>query len=210
MTPPTNRTTSDVFVSLAYAAVPLALALVIGYSIGSLVAGDLASEEAVVVADRLMSVFFSTFALGTLGAIGALYYRLRDHAAAVDLAAIAEGVATGKLHVVAEQARASHSVTPALEALLIKLEQQRATLQRASQLQRNVLEGMGGSVTTLGENMRQGLEGVDELEQVAGAGVSSHKGISDSVDGLSRSAEETSSSILEMAAINNEVAENIH
>lgn len=66
------------------------------------------------------------------------------------------------------------------------------------------------SIERLSENIEKQLSSVTELSGLLDVGRTADRNISDSVEGLSRSAESTSSSILEMVAINNEVTENIH
>lgn len=210
MTSATNRSFSDIFVSLAYAGAPLALALVLGYSVASLTVGDLGTEEAILVSDRLMSVFFWSFLLGGAGGVGALYYRLRTGGAGIDMGTLLTHLAVGRVQEALAEARERGILTAELEQSIEKMRSQGNTLRSTSATHQQSLEQMGGAVTSLTESLTQGLDLIQDVDHTAGQSLQFFRGINDNIEGLSRSAEETSSSILEMAAINNEVAENIH
>ncbi|MBI3179107.1 MAG: chemotaxis protein [Deltaproteobacteria bacterium] len=102
-------------------------------------------------------------------------------------------------------------VLPAAQAeALRRLAAKDATARGVVSKQQAMLEAMGRQLTSVGETLRQQLEGLKLLNESVEQGRALVKEMTANVDGMSRSSEETSSSILQMVAINNEVSENIH
>lgn len=94
----------------------------------------------------------------------------------------------------------------ALQRLQVEQEDTRRTVIA----QRQALESMGLLLTSLNEILITQGQTVRDVAQTLEDDMTAHRNVDASVEGLSHSAEESSSSILEMVAINNEVRENIH
>ncbi len=207
----TTRPSSQSFLTLAYAAVPIAVALLASRFIESSLLGDVTAPAVVQKAEQVSNWLFVCFLLGGGGATALLFFRLRsstESSGALEaiVAALSRNDAQGAL----ELARQHGQTTPGIEDGLTRVSRVQEGIKRLTSEQRRNLEGMGLAVTTLSESLTQQVSAIQELTRSLDERLSFHKGLAENIDGLSHSAEESSSSILEMVAINNEVRENIH
>lgn len=88
--------------------------------------------------------------------------------------------------------------------------EKKQNVQRLLDKQRRTLEESASITTSLSETLRQQKDTLLTLQETTGANRTFIQEIAENIDTLARSAEATSSSILQMVAINNEVTENIH
>lgn len=153
-----------------------------------------------------------TFAIGSIAAVALLHLRLqagaRSTSAGVEplLSKLASGDFDGALGEARETLRLSLTGEHGLE----RLRDQNQSVRQTAAGQQRGLEAMAMVLTTLSEGLMQQVAMLDEVGRAFEDRSSFHTGLNENVDALSHSAEESSSSILEMVAINNEVRENIH
>jgi methyl-accepting chemotaxis protein len=204
-----NRSPVNV-ATLAYAAVPLALALLVSKVLASAMVGDVAPEVARLT-DKLGSSLLITFVVGAAAAVALLYYRLRNQQVQpAALEAVVSRAARGDAAGAISEADKAMVLTPVLEEGLRHMVKERDELLSTVQGLRRTLESMGVGVTGLSETLDQQNAFIGDVTRSVDERSSFHKGLGENVDNLSHSAEESSSSILEMVAINNEVRDNIH
>ncbi len=210
MSPSPNRTASAL-TTLAYAAVPLFLALLVSWVLQLTFLSDVA-PQASDTASKLSSRLFWAYLLGATAAVGLLYVRLRlkTNERPVGFEEVLEKLARGEHKEAIEAARQYALLTPELEQLIRRVASRLESRDVGVKEQQRSLESIGLSATSLNEGLSQQLSGAQEIAHSLEDRLAFHRSLSESVDGLSHSAEESSSSILEMVAINNEVRENIH
>lgn len=196
---------------LAYSAGPLALAFIIGEFIRMSVTGDLNTPQALSATDELMFGVRLCWLLGAAASVILVHLRLRTtQTQEIALEPVLDKLASGDASGAMSAARERLPMTPGLEDSLRRLTKAQETLRNIGPAQRRALESMGLSLTSLSESLAQQVQAIHEIGRVLDERLVFHKGLAESVDALSHSAEESSSSILEMVAINNEVRENIH
>lgn len=127
-----------------------------------------------------------------------------------DCAALLDSVCKGNVNEAKKIAQEKRLWTSAMDQALSSVEKRTETAKIALNEQKRTLESIGTNVTSLGEGLRQQSETLTSLTKGAIKGHSILSNVTGDVEGLARSAEETSSSIIEMVTLNNEVTENIH
>ena len=96
------------------------------------------------------------------------------------------------------------------ERLIEELANRAEEVKEASYRQMKLLENSAMLTTTLNEALTQQMTNIEDITVSAARTIKSRESVDGSIDGLSHSSEEGSTSVLEMVAINNEVRENIH
>jgi methyl-accepting chemotaxis protein len=155
---------------------------------------------------------FQIFIFVVFGAasLGIALYRLRGEGQQASFAEALTFVQEGRWDDLRAFARRQGELTPQLERLLGQIESDRTTKDSLIEAQRKALESMGIELTALAESLVQQLEAVDEAAGAAEGAQTTQRGVGDRLDNLSRSAEESSTSIMQMVTINNEVRSNVH
>lgn len=202
---------------------PLLLALVV-----ILFKRDFQGVEAEVATalTALWSSTFWTFLGGSIGALLLLYMRLQQEPQAVPTAPRVSAPAAARTSSSAQEVVDLLVQGDFREALERGLATQVLDEDQVSQLRqrlsasddmshalgnlKEVLESMGVRLTTLAESLHTQVPTTETLVESARSALAARAEIAASIEGLSNSTEESSSSVLEMVAINNEVRENIH
>ncbi|MEZ0312366.1 MAG: methyl-accepting chemotaxis protein [Myxococcota bacterium] len=195
---------------IAVSFIPIAIALLAA----SAVSGSLIDEAGAAVgqlAERVTRLFFWSGLAGAVIGAGILWQRLRRAIAPpVSLDAFAERLARGDFAGAMHEARNSGHISRIGEDALARMVERSSQAKNSSRGQRNNLDSLGTSLTTLGESLSLQSNAAGDGARAVEESMGSHRHITEGIDGLSRSAEATSSSILQMVAINTEVTENIH
>lgn len=140
-----------------------------------------------------------------------LYYRLRtERTDSASIDKLLQEIADGDIPKAIAAVGGASALSPKAQESFDRLTSRTETTQSGLDRQRLTLEAIGTSLTTLGESLSHQQEALTAITRSTDAGRTFLKDITANVDGLSRSSEETSSSILQMVATNNEVTENIH
>lgn len=169
------------------------------------------AESASAAVDMLRTGVVGFFALGAAVSLALTYRRLSESSGSSDrLDELLVRIAASDYTAAAAIARDELSLGANGERALRELQERATKLTTALAAQRTALDGLHGSIGTLADTLHTQTTTTTDIARVMDDSIVSHRGISESVDGLSRSAEATSSSILQMVAINNEVTENTH
>jgi methyl-accepting chemotaxis protein len=209
---PANERTSasGAYAVLVTVGAVLAAALIIAFITARSALDQFAGESRTILADSINDTF-GLLLLGAVLALLVLGWRMRRLGAApVDLDAVFERAASGDL--TGALAAASHAgvATPRAQDALRRLIQRAESGHATAEQHKVALERFAGALTSLGEIVQKQNAALSTLRSSSDASQQFLAGVADGVNGLSRGAEDTSSSILQMVAINNEVSENIH
>ena len=190
---------------------PWLLGLGVATAASAVMTGGAHSPEALAISDAVWHSFMWPFLLGGGVSVLLALYRLNGETGRREgLEDVLVQVAERDYDAALAQARGQGLVTMRGERALEKVHTGVEDWRKGLIAQRNALEGMGLSLTSLNEVLVNQSAAVREVARTIETDMATHRGVHENVDGLSRSAEESSSSILEMVAINNEVRENIH
>lgn len=207
-TPSPSSPIQTVLLSLAPAAVLLGLGFLLARGQG------MGLDDPTLAAANAANLFGLLGLLGLVMSGGILWFQLQSQPAAAEPASfenLARALERRDFEAAASEARQVPGMTAGALVALSSLAQPGPSASSASEA--GVSAAMGdlrGQVDGVGIAMRHHLESVSQLDRALKEGLNAQDAIGDNVDGLSRSAEATSSSILQMVAINNEVTENIH
>ncbi len=207
-TPSSSSHAQTVFLGLAPAAALLALGFLLARGQGT------GLDDAALAATKAANIFGLLGVLGLVMSAGVFWFRLQSAPSPAESASydgLARALEQEDFAAAATEARRVPGMTPGALLALGTLAQ--ASAQTPAPQEAGVLAAMGdlrGQVDGVGQAMRHHLESVSQLDRALKDGLSAQDAIGDNVEGLSRSAEATSSSILQMVAINNEVTDNIH
>ncbi len=195
---------------IAISFVPIVIALITA----SAISGSLIDEAGAAVGhlgERIVRIFFWSGVVGVVISGGILFTRLRGVAGApVNLDAIVERIARGDFAGAMQDARNSGQLSRIGEDSLARMLERSSHAKNSSRSQRTNLDALHTSLSTLSESLSMQSNAAGDGARAVEESMGSHRHITEGIDGLSRSAEATSSSILQMVAINTEVTENIH
>lgn len=150
------------------------------------------------------------FLVAGAAALGVLYYRMQQNAQPAIDESFFHLLGSGDVQGATEVLKARMPVSQAAETALNSIHQRFEHLEETIETQQRTLENIGVNLTAVAEGLNEQKTGLDQLTESLEERAKFHEGLSESVDVLSHSAEESSSSILQMVAINNEVRENVH
>ncbi|MBC7793926.1 MAG: chemotaxis protein [Clostridia bacterium] len=163
------------------------------------------------LAEQVVTRLFWAGVIGTALAIGFLYTRLRAISANVPVAdPVFERLARGDYNGAMSEARAARQIARSGEEALNRMRERGTQVSNGTRAQRTTLDALASSLGSLGDSLTMQNSAATDGARAIEESMTSHRNITEGIDGLSRSAEATSSSILQMVAINTEVTENIH
>jgi methyl-accepting chemotaxis protein len=152
----------------------------------------------------------SLFLVGAIAAVGVAAYRLRGSGSSLGAAQLLSLAQAGRWQELLDLARKNDQLSPQLERAVAQLEKDRGQNAASLEAHRKALEAVGMELTVLNETLAQQLDALDEASSASDSTMSTQKGIGDRLDNLSHAAEESSTSIMQMVTINNEVRTNVH
>ncbi|OGQ90249.1 MAG: hypothetical protein A2289_20110 [Deltaproteobacteria bacterium RIFOXYA12_FULL_58_15] len=172
--------------------------------------GDVSEEQLLLIDGAINNVFWTALGSSLIAVLVLAVKMRRDTSAGVDIGPFVQLLATGDVARATALAGEQGQLTPAVENALRQISERHSASSDASGLRLRALEHIGTATTSLGESLQQQNGAIVALKVSCEASRDFFSSVARSIEGLSRSSEETSSSILEMVAINNEVSENIH
>lgn len=191
---------------------PALIVSVVGFVVAQGGAGELGADAEAAVG-RATQLFLVFSMLGLAASAGFLWFRLQTMAGeAPNTASLSLALEREDTDAVLDQARTQLALSPAaLDVLSRALHGQSSVGHSAHAAGAGAaLEDVRSHLDSVGSSMRSHVDSISQLDRAVQDGLNAQNAIGDNVEGLSRSAEITSSSILQMVAINNEVTENIH
>ncbi len=205
--PPSSRVASPGFSTVAVVAAPLVFGVAVVWWLVSSAPQGASPEVSQAVSALGGRLIWVVVAAGLL-TLGLLYQRLRSQSGSEDVEELVRLIAAGDF--AAAEAVARRALPRVSVEAFRRMGANEVMTRGLLTKQQAMLEAMGRSLTSLSETLRQQLEGLKHLGEAVEHSKVYVKEMTANVDGMSRSSEETSSSILQMVAINNEVSENIH
>lgn len=187
--------------------------------IGALIVGKIvvapliaeAPEGVSQLAEQVASRLFWAGIAGTVVAVAILWARIKAMAQNGPTAdQVIERLARGDYSGALAEGRQQRMLDRSGEDALNRLQERGTQIRNGARTQRTNLDALSSSLGTLGDSLTMQNSAATDGARAIEESMSSHRNITEGIDGLSRSAEATSSSILQMVAINTEVTENIH
>jgi methyl-accepting chemotaxis protein len=187
--------------------------VVVGLFVAVLVSTALANHapDAATAVEQITRIYWWSFSVAAAISLGCLWVRLltlarREKALAEIVAELSANNPTGAI----ERARQAQLYTGVLQADIARAEQAKTDAQAVQGKQKQALLVLGQAMSGLYEVLERQSTAAQDTAQKLQQDSAAFQGLAGFVEGLSRSAGESSSSILEMVAINNEVRENVH
>lgn len=210
MSQSTARTSSNALTTLAIVAAPLLIAIMGAWVY---VSSDIAvaGADAQLLAESIRSQLTWVFFAASLLSLGLMITRLRGLSTnSGGTEGALEALARGEFGAAEESFLKDYGSNERITQALGQLRARLSEGERERQEKHHTVETIASSATAVGETLAGQQETVRDLKNTADAGRHMVDQITSGIDGLTRNAEATSSSIVEMVAINNEVSENIH
>lgn len=193
----------------ALAAGPIFVGLFLAVVLSSATANHV--PDAITAVEEITHIYWWSVCVTGAISLGSLWLRLlklaqREKALVEIVAELSGNNPTGAIDV-ARQAQMYNGV---IEANISRAEQIRTDSLALQTSQKHALASLGQEMAGLYEVLERQSTAAQDAAQKLEQDSMAFQGLSTFVDGLSRSAGESSSSILQMVAINNEVRENVH
>ena len=208
---PTSERGSNTLGLVAATFAPLLIAIAIALFLATSIIDEAPAGTAQAAASKLASRVIWCVVAGAVMSGGVFWMRIRHMRGGggnIDglIDRLSHGDFVGALTDARMSGLSNHTVEDAINRL-----QERSTNARAgTRSQRTTFEAVTSSLGTLSESLGMQSNAAGDGARAVDENMATHRHIIEGIDGLSRSAEATSSSILEMVAINTEVTENIH
>lgn len=190
---PTGPDSRDSFVVTTFLGVGIPVAIA---AIASFITGGLGS---------ILAVIFGAVALGIL-----LVQLRRGLPGTVDISLLLPLIKADDFGGLANKLQGMTQLTAADEAVMVELRTRVAARTSAGNSHRATLEQLGVQLSSLEEALRLQEEALNQVRSSAEGTMGTQGRVTHSLDDLSHSAEESSSSIIQMVAMNNEVRNNVH
>ncbi|MBI5508625.1 MAG: chemotaxis protein [Deltaproteobacteria bacterium] len=172
--------------------------------------GAATPETQVLVNDVIQKLSWTFFA-GVIVAAVLAFWRLRAARAPVAIDDVIERLARGDTSgVLTSLQETAAGGSPTIATAVKRLQGRDQAARELVTKQRSTLEYIGASATTIGAAVSAHEEAFKDTKSSTETSRKIVDEVTNNIEGLSKNAEATSSSILQMVAINNEVTENIH